>query len=836
MRQYAYLGIVALLALVVLAITVRLMPRLNRPSRRRPRTEILLLLAMCGVALFVIYGRFYIEHAYFSFGRGDIGSDTYEQYIPFYVNLIGNVRDGSVSLWNFEYDLGSNMATYQSWLLDPFNLFLIPFVLVVGNTHLSLGLVLAQSIKIVLSALLFDHLLTRYVETPLARILGSLMYAFSGFMVLYGQHYWLGSAYPVFTLAVLLFEIYLERGGWARFLACAAVSAVLIGWSPYLAFMALLFIAIYLLFRIPVVRGRLKAGEFALQVLRMALPVLCGGLIACITLLPYAWYLLDETARTNSDTALPQRVFSGLTGFIDPGNLMLTLSRMLGVGLVSNGSSSIPTIHTSTSDIPFDLYEYIMLGYGAAIFLLLSQFAHWAVTEADRRTKKLIAIAAVLIVLFCVNRFLPLLFNALVKVQYRSSFVLNVPICCAAAIGWEKRIAARKAAWAPLIIATGATLVILAWSALHAVNGQIDIAIFAGSVFACIGCIAILNSSRLGSPQRGVLISLLVGCTLISTVFDCFNYTNRRILISKQDFPMAESPTRDADTLAALSYLRQKDPSFYRVDKLYAEWTPLNDSLIQHFDGASAYNSSRDGDIEEFHKKLWYDSIVPYAAHSQGFKNDSNEPLIAQLLGIKYVLAQAPLDYPWLTLERQIGSVYIYRSTVTESIASVMPLAVSEDLADSMPSAADRRELLNSSVIAPADAIPALSLPDEASTEPFTTSSAFQKASETHITGEITSSRDAVVCLALPHTATWDVTVDGNTVETFRADYGFIGFKIPAGAHKVEATYHLAFLREGAALSLVGIIATAGSTIAIAIAGQKAHKGTGKDATARHMR
>ena len=50
------------------------------------------------------------------------------------------------------------------------------------------------------------------------------------------------------------------------------------------------------------------------------------------------------------------------------------------------------------------------------------------------------------------------------------------------------------------------------------------------------------------------------------------------------------------------------------------------------------------------------------------------------------------------------------------------------------------------------------------------------------------------------------VTVDGKEVPTFKADYGFVGFKLSAGSHTVTATYQLPLLPQGIACSCAGIV------------------------------
>lgn len=815
---YYHLGIVALLALGLLGVAVRLLPTLCAPSKRRTRAEVALLCALVLLGLIAIYGNFYVERSYFAYGIGDIGSDTIEQYVPFYFNLIGNVRDGSLSLWNFEYELGVNVQAMQSWVFDPFNLIVVPLGLLLGDAHVSLALVISQSIKLALSALLFDHLLTRLCETPLARILGSALYAFSGFMIMYGQHYWFGGAFPLFTLVMLMFELHLERPRAATFLGVTVSCAIALAWSFYVAFMILLFAALYLLLRIPVYLKRTTPKTYALAVGRCALPVVCGTLLAGVTLLPYLAFLLGETARTSSDVSLAQRVVTKLVSFDNPDWVPAILSRTVGTGLLDTGAVLAPGLVSATPDIGFEgsfPYEFILLGYSAGVFVLLGQFLDWVGRECDRRDKTLVGVACALIVLYCFHQFLPTLFTAMVRLQFRSSFVIALPVCAAMAIGFEKRVLPGTVARGPLAISALLTLGVLAWSLLRTLNGRLVCLFYLLASCLIIAILALRSRPRPASSPAEfttagrIALVVLVGALVSTSVVDGFFDTNLRGTVPAEAFPLSGKTSHDADTRAALAYLREQGDGLYRIEKTYSDWSPLNDSLIQHFASASAYNSTPDADVDEFYEKLWKESVSTWAVYSQGFKNAPDVPEIANLLGIKYVLSQGPLNLPWLESMAQFGNVYVYKNAGADSLLTLRGRVTAESEANALDSAAARRQLIASSVIVPDDVASALT--DTLGTSPanVAASASLAKSDDAHLTGTVTSSSDAVACLAIPHTGTWEIRVDGTPVSTFRADYGFVGFELSAGTHEIEATYRPTGLIAGMVMTSIGFILVA---------------------------
>ena len=65
---------------------------------------------------------------------------------------------------------------------DPFELLLV----LMGSKHLAYGLVYVQVCKILLAGILFYLYLRVLMLAPLTAVIGALLYAFSGFMILGG--------------------------------------------------------------------------------------------------------------------------------------------------------------------------------------------------------------------------------------------------------------------------------------------------------------------------------------------------------------------------------------------------------------------------------------------------------------------------------------------------------------------------------------------------------------------------------------------------------------------------------------------------------------------------
>ncbi|MDO4849111.1 MAG: YfhO family protein [Coriobacteriia bacterium] len=808
--EYRYLVVVLLAALLVLYWVFRHLDSLRQASERRTREEIALIVLASAVGLAAVYGRIYAQKVGFAFGVGDISTDVIDQYVPFYTNLVEHIQSGAFGSWNFDYGLGVNLPSYQTWLYDPFNLVLIPLVLVLGIGRLSLSLALTQSVKVLVSALLFDHLLTRYCRMPLARAAASVLYAFSSFLMLLGQHFFLGSLFPMLTLAVLCYELYLERQCVRSFLCVTGSVAAVLLWSAYIAWMVLLFCAMYLLLRmLYVLEGRGPRAFFRTLGL-MFLPVACGVLLSGVLLVPYALFLTQETARTSSDASMAQKVLSHL-GFVNADWVGAILSRLLGGSLINDGWSTEQMV-SDLADVSYAgsfSQEFIQLGYSCAALMLLSQFAHWVATEVGGRARALIVASAALVLLYCFNQFLPTLFTAMVRFQYRSSAIVAVPACIALAVAIEKRVACGKVAFVPLAVSALLTLVIIAWSMRHAVTGKLPSAVFAAGAVAAF---AALVAGRKFPAFEGAATVAFIGVAVATTFFDGFYCTNNRGLVPISDFPYTQGAEADADTRSALSSLLDSDTSMYRVEKTYHDHSLASDSLLQGYAGASQYNSTLDADLLEFYDKLWPEATCSWLVYTQMYTTDAGvDPAVLNLLGVRYVLSRDALDLPWMELAEQEDGVLIYEVAGSDSFLTVRGSVVSESDADALGSAGERRALLADAVIVPDDVAKAY----DGKLGGSGVCSSVTQSGAGELSGTVSVDGAAAACLPVPHTGTWHVYVDGEEVETFRADYGFVGFVVEPGEHEFTAVYQTEGASTGAMLSVAGAVVTAVCAIAL---------------------
>lgn len=799
--QYTYLIGLCIAALVALYVVVCLSESLMAPSDRIKPQEIFALIVLSCLGIAFVYGAFYLGKTCFSYF--DVGSDTAEQYVPYYINLLDSVRGKTLGFWNFEYGLGSSFMSYQSWTLDPFNLIVIPLGLLFGNGALSLILTITQSLKVLCCALLFDYVLLHYCRIPLSRILGSILFAFCGFLMLWGQHYWLGSVLVMAISLTAALEGLMLRRTVPRVLLVTILTATTIMMSTYSGFMVMVYATIYAVLRSIHLSDCKSFSSFISFFAPLAVPVACGVLISLLTVIPYATLLLGESSRISGGESITQSATRYLTDFVPTSWILPILSRMLGNGLLSIGADIPAALISPTDSFAYvNVYEFIQLGFSVGCFILLGQFANWVAREIKPRDRVLILIASLLCLLYCFNYFLPALFNVFVDPKYRSSFVLAIPVCIALACGWEHRVHTRTISRSNLAVCSLITIGVIVWSLINTVNGRLICLAYLALAVAATCALYAINKRSVAHFR--MLLCIALGCVVSSSFIDAFFITNSRFTTTNQTFPYANNSPVDSDTQTALSWIKEQDDGFYRIEKQYSDWTRLNDSLIQHYCGISSYNSTLDSDVVEFYQHLWPNILVGDSAY-QEYLNDPEHPTLLRLLGVKYILSRDQLPYSWCTEVAVFGNVHVYQVNNVNTLLTLSSGAIAESIAASFTPEA-REQLLSASAIVPDNiaediaASPAQSPNTTYSGNAIESSegliinepsvSLTRNTDAGEISGSFTALADnTIACLAIPNTTGWTIEIDGVRVDTYRVNYGFIGFTVGSGEHTLVATF-----------------------------------------------
>ncbi len=92
------------------------------------------------------------------------------------------------------------------------------------------------------------------------------------------------------------------------------------------------------------------------------------------------------------------------------------------------------------------------------------------------------------------------------------------------------------------------------------------------------------------------------------------------------------------------------------------------------------------------------------------------------------------------------------------------------------------------------------------------------------LSGDIASDTAGWLFLSVPYDEGWTAYADGKEAPLLRANSGFMAIELSAGEHEVSLEYETPWLKEGAALSLVGVAAAAALTAVWAVSHVRRNK------------
>ncbi|MBQ0059664.1 MAG: YfhO family protein, partial [Lachnospiraceae bacterium] len=213
------------------------------------------------------------------------------------------------------------------------------------------------------------------------------------------------------------------------------------------------------------------------------------------------------------------------------------------------------------------------------------------------------------------------------------------------------------------------------------------------------------------------------------------------------------------------------------------------DAMYQNYQGVSTYNSVQNGNIQELVDSDWTQIRYLDQNHISFRKGPGNMPE-NELAGIRYVLAESDClilgDYKvW----KQVGHIYIYKNDTIDGICSYY------DENDVTVVDQDEIKVKQSKLDQEADLDFNKQLRDD------------------RVDGKVTASEDGYLIIAYPFESGWKAYVDGQEVETFKANKAYQAVKLSAGTHEVALRFYCPLVRESLIVTLVSLLIFAGTWV-----------------------
>lgn len=758
----------------------------------------------------------------------DIGSDTWQQYIMNYTSIVNHLRDGSFSLWDFNNGLGINQFNFN--LFDPFLMLLYGVGVVLGPAHMLLYINVIQILKIMVAAFAFYWFLSQFSFSVPSKMITSYAYALNGFLLVWGQHYQFGTVVIYFPLMLLFCEKFIQKKkGKALFPVMVFLCGI---YSVYFTYMCLAATGLYLLFRILMLDG-LTWKERIQRFLLGCAEMIMGVGMSLVVFLPMAEVLLNVSSRLESDgTGLLDFLRQCFTPYSRKFYLSM-LKRMFSSNL-QNGYG----LAKGPQQYVMNYYEDPVLFCSTlAVFLNVQFLAVLRKADMTKRAKRVLYGVAALIL---VGTALPVggtVFNYFTLPTQRYTFVLMTVFLLLMAWMWDYM---RKGGKLNLVLILAVTA-LMGWAywcgyeqaGFQEYRTNILILTVTGILTAvCLTLLCFLKDTQIRNVILGVMGVVLV----VNVVSEGGTNYQNRVTMKKTDVPAEvmvqetqryeEMRTSDdkeikyraeiekpqdffremyrVDLADCLNYLKENDPTFYRVEKDYISGTVSMDSSGQGYRGISTYNSVMNGNVKEFVETCYPELF--FADHNHyTFWNNVDDNWLAAFLGVKYILSgNGEPDETKYKLLDQVGSLYIHVNVLDAQTAHFYTQDISEESLKELCTEENREELLGEAIaledgteIGDASEIQTLKSEEQETAEQNSSVTLDAPQKDSVVTGSVHAEADGYALFMIPYEKGWSLTIDGEKAELLRGDIGFLACEVPEGDHTILLTFEAPGLKAG---------------------------------------
>ncbi len=762
---------------------------INKSIEKHPFAFLILLVS---ITVIFVFHKFIFERQGYIYC--DIGSDTENVYYPFFHTLLNKIITHDFTLWTFEYGTGTNILTRQADVGSIFTYIAFLF----GEKGIKYLLVFTQILKIYTCASLCWLYISHFKFSVLPKILVSYAYAFNGFLILWGQHYFFGGASVCIILLLLTIEVAFadrRKAVYVAFATCASLCT-----SYYIGYMILLFAGIYTVLR-SIYLYKVNQYKDAIKTLLIILAaVVVGFMLSAFIFIPSAIYLLSNSDRVSGGTIDLATIVNNIFSFHD-----LATNATSGLRMYSN--NIMGTVAYSGVRNYYEAPQYFFTSLN--VFVIIIYFLESVFNIKKDIKKSLLGIGTVLIVLYSVvNPLISIVFNGFTNPFDRYTFVLMPLFCLWHANVFDKIIKNKlKYKYFELFAATIISTLILYFSFKY-VGNKYNVAKY--SLYACFivifafAFISFFLSTFKNKTLRVFSSFIIVALIAMNVNFESYVTTNCRWIAT--DVHNWSYTGNESDSVkSALSYLKETDSSFYRIEKTFYNVSCLfNDSMIEHYNSISTYNSVQNYNVAEFARKICPELIFNGLTGYNNFNQIYHDAKINSLLGVKYILSYEELDdineYEFVG---EFDSVLIYRNKLCDNIGRFFVNTISTDEYDRLISNGESIDLLKTLVVDDEFASN-----NENNENIVYTLDIKQGKNSSQLLGTITNTNDGWLFVAIPFENGWTASVDGENVEIVKADYGYSAIKLESGTHSVEFNYKTPYLSYSIAISLFGLLIT----------------------------
>ena len=552
----------------------------------------------------ILFIRFILgDYAYF---YKDIGSDTFYINYPLYSMFMDVFQGQGFDSYSLNAGLGMDMSSYLFQYLNPLNL----MVVLLPRQLLPWSILLATYLKLLLIAVFGYKLFEKWIGHRTGSFTAAILWTFSGYVMLWGQHYGFCTSIMMFTVFLYLVHLYTEKKERSR-------NAILVLWitlmlftNYYFLYMSGILGAAYILFYMILKKER--PADVIKKLAGLAGMGILGICIGGVCMIP-TWNIFRNSTRTGE--------IGVSAGNFKPYSLcwlLAFLGRLFSNNLMGIGNDFLIVSNYS---------EMAMISTGSLCFIGVP----WLLMKKETAKP-----ARFLTVLSVIMLILPVTGRILTMNSYTQRWSFIICFMEAAAVGffvkylsteYDKKLAQRSVFSGIGFTVAAFVILILFQDAEGYELVPVYMVIFA--VFLLIYAGIVLAVGKYPSVKRK-LAFLLAGVVCVEMAV--INYPTINFRKNPTRHQVATENYNDG-VREAYERLKSEDSSLYRMAKDYPSGCQ-NDGIAQGYPGFSVYLSTNSRELISL-KEM-------YGGKGSGSNSvifDLDNILMCALLGMKYQVA-----------------------------------------------------------------------------------------------------------------------------------------------------------------------------------------------------
>lgn len=746
----------------------------------------------------------------------DIGSDTINIFYPAMLQVSQHLRTEGIPLWSFFHGMGQNI--FPTALNDPFVWPLYLF----SPDNLAYGIGYMEFFKIILIGLVFYFYLRLLGMKKYTALIGSVLMAFSGFVILGSGWYKFSTRAFQMVFLLFAFEKLFVQNRWLWFILAIFLIAL---FQPFNLYVFGLFLLIYSVFR------SIDTGNFTLKKYGVLVGKMAGLGIIGIGLSSFVLFsrLLQiiESPRVSGGASLSERLQQTGIFALEQSQLNYGIAahhyKTLILRLFSNdilGAGSDFKGWNNYLEAPILYIGLLPLLLAPQVFAFLK-----------KHQKILYAIVLALFVVPMIFPYFRYAFWLFAGDYYRSFGFLFSIILLFFAIKALNIIIKEQKIHLISLIATAVVLLVLVslpyYSDITTVSmtddGLINTVRILIIVYALL--IWLLASPKFHKAGKIALVLLVI---IEAAYFSSITANDRKVLT---DWQFKQKTGFNDYTVEAIDFINEHDSSaFFRVQKDYysgpAEHSSLNDAQVQNYYSTPAYGS--------FNSKYYTEYLSAVDQIEEGREMQTrwitglaNRPLLQTVAGVKYNLSKDAQprflqfgyeqiaefeDVKVLRNNYSLPFGFTYENYMHEADFMALTNPFQKDFMqlkafvvhqDNMLPALD--ENFTALQLKDTTAYFNLDLYDSLTTELRSDTLQMTHFSQNRIEGNISLDKPKLLYIPTIYNKGWEAVVDGSEAEIYRVNFAFMGIPLQAGEHSVQLQFRPPYFTAGLWASVVSL-------------------------------